>query len=319
MSFSIKPYPKLYDTTNIAPGGKVEEHWSGSAYKDVFGSSRTGKKFPKSFSISDQYKALKYFNLKAFEYGNWLSQHDRYQYLIGCTVSLFDMASICQLSPSQIGLSNKVSFAFGARGNGGALAHFEPWSMAINLTRYNEAHAGSETRFLRSGGVGSLGHEWAHALDFYLGRYVDKSTELNFLSHIISSRMQRRGDYFEIKERPKTELTSAFFELMLRIIYKPVKGQDGLFQYNDFYKPLHEKVKQEGSGMGEYWILKHELFARAFEVYLFYKGIKRKINNPFLKKSKYQAIMYSTKSHYLTWEKEMDKVMSLAKKHIPKK
>lgn len=315
----IKPTPKLYDTSGIAPGGKVEQHWEQSVYKDVFGSRRSGKKFPQGFNYADQNKCLKHFGLKAFEYGNWLNQHDRYQYLVGCTVSLHDMIGICNLSAKQIGLAGKLSIAFGARGNGGALAHFEPMTFAINITRYSESERGNDLKFLHSGGVGSLGHEWAHGLDFYLGRYVDKSTDLNFLSHVISGRMIRKGELFELKEYPKSELTSAFFDLMLKIIYEPIKGRKGVYRYNKWYKGLYDRVMDEGNGLGRYWILKHELFARAFEVYLFYKGISKKIVNPFLRKTKYISAVYSDKAHFKTWEKQMDKIMVLAKKHVPNK
>jgi hypothetical protein len=37
----------------------------------------------------------------------------------------------------------------------------------------------------------------------------------------------RSGNYFTISERPKTELTKAFFDLMLKIMFEPVKGKKG--------------------------------------------------------------------------------------------
>lgn len=48
-----------------------------------------------------------------------------------------------------------LAIAFGARGSGTALAHFEPARNVINLTKLK--------------GAGSLAHEWGHALDFFLG------------------------------------------------------------------------------------------------------------------------------------------------------
>ena len=48
-----------------------------------------------------------------------------------------------------------LAIAFGARGKGGALAHFEPGRNVINLTKIK--------------GAGSLAHEWGHALDYFLG------------------------------------------------------------------------------------------------------------------------------------------------------
>lgn len=314
----LNPSPKLFDTQRIARGGKIEDHWDPKTYQDVFGNARRGPKVPDEFLRSNQDYALKYFNLRAFEYGNWLNQRDRHQYLMGATVSMLDLAHIVGVKPKQIGLSAKVNLAFGARGTGGTLAHFEPSTWAINITRYGRAVKGRDSGFLSSGGAGSLGHEWAHALDFFLGRYFDKSTPLNFLSHIITDRMRRIGDNrFVIDSRPRSELTRAFFDLMLKIIYEPIPGRKKEYRYNGFYLPLYNAVKDPENGMGEYWIKKHELFARAFEVYLFYKGIKKGIHNPFLKKQKYKAIMYSSREHFNTWEKEMDKVMKLARRFVP--
>ena len=47
-----------------------------------------------------------------------------------------------------------MSIAYGARGASKAAAHYEPERKVINLTKMK--------------GAGSLGHEWAHALDHYL-------------------------------------------------------------------------------------------------------------------------------------------------------
>lgn len=49
-----------------------------------------------------------------------------------------------------------LAIAFGARGSGGALAHYEPARNVINLTKMK--------------GAGCLAHEWGHALDNKIGR-----------------------------------------------------------------------------------------------------------------------------------------------------
>lgn len=49
----------------------------------------------------------------------------------------------------------KLAIAFGARGKGRALAHYEPARVVINLTKMK--------------GAGSLAHEWGHAFDDFLG------------------------------------------------------------------------------------------------------------------------------------------------------
>lgn len=51
-----------------------------------------------------------------------------------------------------------LSLAFGSRGSGSALAHYEPSRKVINLTE-------------KRGSLGVLSHEWFHALDDYLYSY----------------------------------------------------------------------------------------------------------------------------------------------------
>ena len=75
------------------------------------------------------------------------------------TASAFaDLADIFGVPDAYVSLNGRLAMAFGARGSGakgwadGApKAHYEPVQRIINLTKM--------------GGGGSLGHEWAHALD----------------------------------------------------------------------------------------------------------------------------------------------------------
>lgn len=50
----------------------------------------------------------------------------------------------------------RLAIAFGSRGKGNALAHYEPSRAVINLTKMK--------------GAGSLAHEFGHALDDMLGQ-----------------------------------------------------------------------------------------------------------------------------------------------------
>jgi hypothetical protein len=68
--------------------------------------------------------------------------------------ALVDLADILGIKPEDISLGGQLGLAIGARGTGNSLAHYEPDLRVINLTR--------------AGGVGSLAHEWGHALDHSL-------------------------------------------------------------------------------------------------------------------------------------------------------
>lgn len=111
---------------------------------------------------------IKEFGFRAVEYGESLPQKER-QIIINFAYDSFcDLAYVLNtnrkmlsLNPErakenqngqEIGLEKSLALAFGARGRGSALAHFETGRNVINLTRLK--------------GAGSLVHEYGHALEF---------------------------------------------------------------------------------------------------------------------------------------------------------
>lgn len=99
---------------------------------------------------------LEIFNFRGGEFGNWLNDKDRQDVLNFGYDALLDLSKALNISPTDISLGNNLSIAFGARGSGNALAHYEPLREVINLTKMK--------------GAGSLAHEWGHALDNILGK-----------------------------------------------------------------------------------------------------------------------------------------------------
>lgn len=98
------------------------------------------------------------FEFKGGEFGNWMSEKDRQASLDMGYEALYDLAKVLKIETTDISLGNKLSIAFGARGSGSALAHYEPLREVINLTKMR--------------GAGSLAHEWAHALDDIIGKHL---------------------------------------------------------------------------------------------------------------------------------------------------
>lgn len=95
---------------------------------------------------------------RGIEFGNWLPQDERQSVINHAHDAFQDLATVVGLPYEAISLEGTLAMAFGARGRGGkgaALAHFEPARKVINLTRLS--------------GAGSLAHEWAHAIDDFLG------------------------------------------------------------------------------------------------------------------------------------------------------
>jgi hypothetical protein len=91
------------------------------------------------------------FKIKGGEFGNWLNDKDRQASVNFAYEAFRDLATVLNIPDSDIGLNGNLSIAFGARGSGSALAHYEPLREVINLTKMK--------------GAGSLAHEYCHALD----------------------------------------------------------------------------------------------------------------------------------------------------------
>lgn len=94
------------------------------------------------------------FGFRGVQFGNWNNQEERQVLLNSAYDAFFDLADVLDVPPTILSLNGELGIAFGARGKGRALAHFEPSYTVINLTKEK--------------GAGSLAHEWLHALDNYL-------------------------------------------------------------------------------------------------------------------------------------------------------
>ena len=141
--------------------------------------------------------------------------------------ALKDLAKVLGIEETDISLGGKLALAFGARGGGSALAHFEPERNVINLTKER--------------GAGTLGHEFGHALDFYIARSFDLKTTY------------ATGDACHSQ--------SPLHEVMKAI--KTYQGKPSEFYNNACaIDAMHSK---EDKG---YWHSDVELFARAFHTYL---------------------------------------------------
>lgn len=122
---------------------------------------RTGADYRNGREITGE-DMLQTFGFYGGEFGNWESQSER-QYHLNYSYEAFqDLAAALGIQESDISLDGNLSIAYGARGKGNALAHFEPDRNVINLTKMK--------------GAGSLAHEWGHALDFFLGTGASYAT-----------------------------------------------------------------------------------------------------------------------------------------------
>ena len=121
------------------------------------GIERVGEDYRQNKNVEGQ-DYLNEFNFKGGEFGNWLNENERQQSLNFGYDAFKDLAVALNIKPTDVTLNGELSIAFGARGSGNALAHYEPLRAVINLTKMK--------------GAGSLGHEWIHAMDDLLGKQL---------------------------------------------------------------------------------------------------------------------------------------------------
>ena len=115
---------------------------------------RMGPDYRSGMEITGQHY-LDTFAFRGGEFGNWMNQNDRQTSLNMGFEALKDLAEALKISDKDIAYQGTLAIAFGARGSGNAVAHYEPLRKVINLTKMH--------------GAGSLAHEWWHGFDDYLG------------------------------------------------------------------------------------------------------------------------------------------------------
>ena len=210
---------KIIDSdTQISVGGRLRDYWARRGMKQ----KRSGfvNWNGEDISIND---ILHKYNLAGFEFGRYVNNEDRNDFLIAAKESCADLAAL--LHSDNIGFDSHIGIAFGARGMGGSFsAHYEPHLNMINLTKNR--------------GFGALAHEYGHALDYNIGMYVDQNkiyaalsggrsmakfppgntggTCRNLMARLIYeikstdsfSRLNKAGDYWHYN----TEVFARFFE-----------------------------------------------------------------------------------------------------------
>lgn len=309
-----KTLGKLVDEGEVPTSkSRADNYWEGKT-KVIFTPNnkqiRSGSDIPKSYDYDNIEFLERHYNLKSIEFGNWLSQQDRKNYLAGLGLALYDLTSILGFAPSKLSLKKKITVAFGARGRGSALAHFESDTFAINITRYSRPRKGStlkpsfdRTKLLTlSGGVGSFAHEYGHALDYFGGMFAERGST-DALSDGRSLRIRT-----DKKQLQKNTLRGLMERLLNKIIWSGDNKHSAYF--------LRLKSKQKSLRLTDYYFRRNELFARAFESYVHYKMQKKRYKNIFLAETKYDPKIYLTPQEIKKLEPDFDALISALKKVI---
>jgi hypothetical protein len=228
----------------------------GSTLAAAFGKEGSGKK---RFSAADLYVAparrvggrsvggsveaateqiIKRSGFRGLQYGNSVTDDERKHHVQKAAEALVDLADILELPDEAISLKGTLGLAIGARGKGTAMAHYEPGMKVINLTRKK--------------GIGTLAHEWGHALDNYTagGR--------SFLTQGVGSPEKRAA----MRGVMASWETTGYIQQV--------------------YRAIREKKKQGMMISDQYWQSREEMFARSFETYCQLKLAKAGRENSYL-------------------------------------
>ena len=233
--------------------------------------------------MEDLYAIMAKYNIKGFEFGNWVTQEERAEYVSSLTPTLEDLFSV--LGSRNIGIDRNVGVAFGARGSRGAQkAHYEPVYNMINLTRYN--------------GAGSLAHEYGHALDYNLGSFLDQNKDYPALSG-------GRSVSMTLPDNTGGQLRAYVNQII-----------DSIRNGKNFAKM--ELANKEAAAQGadpvysQYWFRRTEIFARFFEQYVCYCLYERQISSRLLVKrwTHYMSYpVYVEKEDFMKIKPVADKLM----------
>lgn len=189
---------------------------------------RTGSSY-KFFRMTEGNVLLSRYGLRGGEFGNYTTSKDRLGSINMAYDAFEDMYKAIGVSPKDISLGGNLAIAFGARGRGNAMAHYEPTKNVINITKIR--------------GAGSLAHEWGHAMDMFIGNHF--------------------GVHGFISNNTDGENVPESVKLLVKSFMENPDGSETAFYSAS--KSFDGKFKKSGNG---YWASAHEMFARAFACYV---------------------------------------------------
>jgi len=285
--------------------GKIAEYarqvLEGKKIEDIFNLDKKEK--PKGFTAVEQYVdhaerkgpathiksskrqenyIINKSKMRGLQWGNSVTDDERDHHMQYIADSFKDLTDILDLPDEMGSFNGKLGLAVGARGHGTALAHYEPWSKIINLTRKS--------------GVGSLAHEWGHFFDNVIGNTVvkeeglpvysmartakerekEKSGIMSYASvrlngNMTYSKRNKEGGYDRAVASEESRKMGAAFENM-----RPL--------FNDFIDEMTKSAdwKLLSEGKKAYWKSDVEVFARSFERYIQHKLHKNDRENTYL-------------------------------------
>lgn len=167
-AWTLKVLSGLNDVPKQAKKNDAKKKYVPEQIKNI---RHTGSVFRMGSVTGDDY--LNTFTFHGGEFGNWLNDNDRQYSLDYGYDAFYDLALALDIPSEAISMGGVLSIAFGARGSGNAMAHYEPLRQVINLTKTK--------------GAGSLAHEYGHAIDYIIGSKVNKNSKSLLQTYMFGS------------------------------------------------------------------------------------------------------------------------------------
>lgn len=243
----------------------------------------------------------KTFGFASITYGNYADAKTRQLHTNHAFDALHDLAKRRGIKPEHISLNGSLHLTIGALGHGKYSAFFSPayphpdgrQVKVINLTRDR--------------GDGSLAHEWLHALDDYLRgkgfnsqmNRVVNSLKYWFNKEKATERFKRflKGDSYYSTSKNDHRGNA------LTWIGQQIRHESDAREVTKYYSEAMSLDK--GRGSKKYWSNDEELFARAFESFMFdtLEGSSPYLVNEFASEGFAQPPLYKGKPYPFTDER----------------
>lgn len=288
---------------------------------------------------------MKNLGFKSVQLGNYVEDDSAKEHIRQTIGAMEDMSKMLGVDFALINKNKGLSIAFGARGGGRFLAHYEPTNNIINITKKR--------------GDGSFGHEYAHFLDWTMGKrgklsgqyfkgmrryYREMKPAIDLMQAILEGKGIKSDKTFKPEAEFDTELY--YNERILQFRKDGNSIEEAIKQFGDSEEKLqsianvyreevsgkvqintkefgwtsefYAKSKKAG-GNNSYWTQKHELFARAFQAYLEDKMIENGIENNYLTRPTKDLDVYPQGVEREAFNKLFDKVFNEMKYEYPYK
>ena len=259
-----------------------------------------------------QNSIIKTYGLRGFQFGNWVTNEDRINYLISMRLCFIDLQNVLKFKANNLGLSGTLGVALGSRGIAKASAHFEPHTRVINISRYKRADVMAkmysiidsgvtakdftkEYLWFNTGGIGSFAHEYGHFLDNCFCIFQEQNGRNYFLTGSKLIDPIKRIKY-DTKKMPLHSLMNKIIETLI-------------FDKKGELSPFFRRLKEADGERKVYYQLRCEIWARLFEQYIQIKLAEKKIYNIFLTKRKYSNSVYLTPTEIKPVIPLIDKLM----------